>query len=897
MLNVILNCNISITFSYISELKHDLVQFYLERHNTLPLSPLIQGNKASLLEFYVQPAITVVDLNKGLFDRKEHLTYKDVDALEDIFQKRNDKLCRNIFLTASPGAGKTTFLKHLALTWCQAQTKDLTYLSRDEKHMQQFDFVFFISLREARHECEQDAMLKALVISQLDQEYSYTDTFLQEILHKEHCLILMDGLDEWKHPNSSIRACHLGRSDFPHTKVRPKCINLTTSRPWTLNSVRNCSYLIDQRLEVQGLGKESSKMLVDKVLCHLTGYKKLSSHPEQEKQKLFFEMLSSKRLRKFESNPVILMQLLGLWLEGTDPGESQCEIYSNMLELLFRRAEMAKKYRTKGKHQKSLPGCFSRKTHCIRNAKLLVSLGKLAFATLFGADGESVYVFDRFIANGHMQDHDIHRSLEVGLLSQTEMQGKIASDNIQLSFLHKTFQEFFAALSIVAKPEIIREVKTKISHSNETVHNSLQLETLLVFLSGFAPEITSDLTSWLGKETAKDVVTKEYRETIGTMFLESRLPMNDYCSMITNCVMESICNGHTQLKPFHLEDIFVDDQCMDMKYACALKSVIEMNSTHIKSLSIHVMQTIDKDNTNRILHALSIQHIRNLQKLFVWGNIPRVHLQSLLQLSKYTAKCLELWGMQLFSEDIAIISAMNSIESLSFLSILMTHFVFKIFVAHFCQRKKLAQLCLHDIECVDHSKDCSGFSLNLPDQSRLVLLLLDKVNLASIHFNSERLKMCVVEWLPVQGSLKSLLECLSNSETLERFNVGYLRLRNIDLSKFPLDLGRLQNLRTVYFSKVSIESDLLKKIVDHVGSLTSSVTFCMDNFEVTPQETYQQVKKHLGSSEEIKILLDNETGFKQLHIKTIPSDKTLNIAHLSGKIFLIVMCIVVYTLI
>ncbi|XP_060606184.1 uncharacterized protein LOC132758528 [Ruditapes philippinarum] len=882
-----------------SELKHDLVQLYFKRHNTIPLSPLMQDNNASLLDFYVQPAMKVVDLNKGLFDRKEHLMYQDVGGLEDIFQKKNDKICRNIVLTASPGAGKTTFIKHLVLTWCQTQTKDHNHLLKDQKHMQQFDFVFIFSLRDARNECEQDAMIKRIVISQLNREYCYE--FLQEILNKEHCLVLMDDLDEWQHPNSSIRACHFGKSDFPHIKDRPKCINLTTSRPWTLNNIRNYSNLIDKRIEVQGLGKESSKQLVGKVLSHLTFSEKLPSQIEQEKQKHFFKMLSSKRLRNFESTPVILMHLLCLWLEETDPGESRCEIYSNMLELLFRRAEITKSYRKKGKQQMKLPNCFTRNTLCKRNAKLLLSLGNLAFATLFGTNGEAVYVFDRFIANGLMQDHDVQRCLEVGILSQNETIGN-KTDSIQLSFLHKTFQEFFAALMIADKPEMAREVAIRIP--SETFDKYLQLEFLLVFLSGFAPEIASELTTRIGKEIANDAATKEFRETTGTVFLESRLPMNDYCNMISNCVMESISSGHSLFGTFYIEDIFIDDQCMDMKYANALRSVIEMNSKHIKSLSIHVIQTVHEDIPDCILHELNTQEVCNLQKICVRGNIPRVHLQSLLQISRHSAKCLELRGMQQFSEDIVIISAMKNIESLSFLSISMTHSVFEKFMAHFSQRKQLSQLCLNDIKCVDHPKDCPGFSLNISNESNLVWLLLDKVNLTHIRLNAGRLKICAVEWLAIPGFLKSLLDCLSHSENLESFDydgsacqedtealvytissmqgLRYLRLRNIDLKKFHLHLDRLHTLKTVYFSNVSIETVFLQKVTEHFRSLKSSVMFCMDNCDVSPQETYQQIKQRLRLSKEIEILLDEELDFKQLHIKSIPSDKTLNTAQESG---------------
>ncbi|XP_053378860.1 uncharacterized protein LOC123526246 [Mercenaria mercenaria] len=882
-----------------SELKRDLILFYRERHSTLPLSPLIQKNKAPLLDFYVPPAITVVGLDKGLFDEKEYPMYKDVSSLEDIFVKTKGKdLYRNICLTSPPGTGKTSFAKHMALAWCQAHNPEKahdTYFSKtDQEFMRLFEFLFLISLRDARQECDQDAMIKTLVLSQLDQNHLYTDTLLQDVLHKERCLVLMDGLDEWRHPKPASKFCELGKSDFPHTKVRPVCTTLTTSRPWTLNSVRNCGADIDQRLEIQGLGKESSKRLVCKVLAYLN---KKNVHKQNTSDETFFNMLSSKGLQKFESNPVILMQLLCLWYEGTDLGESQCEIYSNMLELLFRRAECTKHFRTKGKQTMKLPNCFARNPLCKKSAKLLLSLGKLAFATLFRGKGESVYVFDRAVAREQLQDQDVQKCLEVGILSQSEEQGKITSENIKLSFLHKTFQEFFAALSIASKNKMTKDDEKCMFEKHDSVRDLLQLDVILVFLSGFAPRITSGLTKQTSEIVANDNVTKEYRANIGTLFLESRVYMNEFCSMITKCVKEGICNKHDDLEMFYIEDIFIDDQCVDKQYALALKCLLDMNATNIRSLSIHVMQTINDGNIKRIMQQLNIRTICNLEKLYVWGNIPRVLLQSLLQLSKHTMRCLELWGMQLFSEDVSIISTMSNIRSLSFLSTPMTHVVLEKMMLHFEHRTQLSQVSLQDIECTDHSETCPGYSLQLSDKSRLSLLLLDKVNLARIHFNAEELRWCIVEWLPIPGALTSLLHCLKNATYLERFDcdgpasledtrelvaavstfetLEYLRLRHVQIDDLSIDFTKLQTVKRVHFCNVTMGSDVLKNVISQVMDLSAPVTVFMDNCKITPLEMYQKLKTQLRSSDKTEVLMEKEDGLECMYFKTIPSDNTL----------------------
>ncbi|XP_045161243.2 uncharacterized protein LOC123526244 isoform X2 [Mercenaria mercenaria] len=430
-----------------TDFKRNLIDFYQERYSTLPLSPLIRKNKAPLLDFYVSPTIYKSDSEKELYGGKEYSVYREIENLEDVFDSKSLHPKKNICLVSPPGTGKTSFVKKIALTWCQAhypaKGKAAYFKAQDLETMKRFQFLFVIFLRDVQLECEEDAMIQTCLIRQLELEYKYDNEFLQNVLHEETCLIILDGLDEWKHPKLSNSFCRQTRSHIPHRKVRSKCTHLSTSRPWILSKVLCENIVIDQHLEMSGLGKSSSKNLIQNVITYLNRH---AVHKEMTTDN-FINMLFSKGLQKFESNPIILMQLLCLWFEGTDPGESQSEIYSNILELLFRRAEQNETYHgQKGKHQKKLPTCFMKAPTCKRNAKTLHSLGKLAFTTLFPRSKESCFVFERALVKEHLEETEVQQCLRSGILCQNDELGKLADERVNVSFLHKTFQEFFCCI-------------------------------------------------------------------------------------------------------------------------------------------------------------------------------------------------------------------------------------------------------------------------------------------------------------------------------------------------------------------------------------------------------------------------------------------------------------------
>ncbi|XP_053378818.1 uncharacterized protein LOC128548329 [Mercenaria mercenaria] len=876
-----------------TDFKRNLIDFYQERHSTLPLSPLIRKNKAPLLDFYVPPKIYKLDLEKELYGGKEYSVSREIENIEDIFDSKSLHPKKNICLVSPPGTGKTSFVKKLALTWCQAhhpvKDKAAYFNTQDLETMKRFQFLFVIFLRDVQLECEEDAMIQICLISQLELEYKYDNEFLQNVLHEETCLIIMDGLDEWKHPKLSNSFCRQTRSNIPHRKVRSKCTHLSTSRPWTLNKVLCENIVIDQHLEMSGLGKSSSNKLIQNVIAYLSRhavYKEMTT-------KNFLKMLDSKGLQKFESNPIILMQLLCLWFEGTDPGESQSEIYSNILELLFKRAEQNETNQgQKGKHKKKLPTCFLNAPTCKRNAKTLHLLGKLAFTTLFPRSKEPSFVFGRSLVKEHLEEKEVQQCLRVGILCQNDELGKLADERVNVSFLHKTFQEFFAALYLTSKRILHKDIETRIFENHASLETILQLETVLIFISGFSPSCMETLVERTKNILARNTIIHQYRTNVYGLFLEKRNYIYDFCHMIVKSAKESICNKQDGLDNFYLEDVIIDKECEDEMYTTALSQVIETNKNNIKSVTIQKEMTIDDKKADSIMAILNLQTLHSIEKLYIWGKIADELLQSLLLNSKVNLKCLELWGMSVSSNDINLISKLDNLEGVSLLGISASHDVLKELMSTFEKHYKLQQVIINNMKCIDHSEFCPGCDLRISEKSLPTLFMVDKVHLTSIHVNAKKLQHCVIEWLDPPSALQSFLQCLKNAHFLERFDyeghtsatdtrflletvsnlthLKYLRLRLVDLNEsYDINITSLKNLKRVHLCNVTMKIEILQHFITQVASIGTSIMVLIDYWNASSPSDYHEIKEWMRSSEAIQIIGGEGEQNGQLHFETL----------------------------
>ena len=158
--------------------------------------------------------------------------------------------------------------------------------------------------------------------------------------------------------------------------------------------------------------------------------------------------------------------------------------------------------------------CLQSQIYCKAHMELLSKLATLAYNTLFTDNKESSLVFDRRIAKKYLTDQQIEMSLAVGILTQEKVIGKISIRQSHISFIHKTFQEYLAALYVALSPGMVTNVEEKIKRVCCSIEKILEMSQIFMFLSGLCPEVMVNFHEHLRQTVSEDSRTKRYRGEI-----------------------------------------------------------------------------------------------------------------------------------------------------------------------------------------------------------------------------------------------------------------------------------------------------------------------------------------------------------------------------------------------
>ncbi|WAR18181.1 hypothetical protein MAR_000019, partial [Mya arenaria] len=163
----------------IEELRNDLHEFNSEMHCTSSISPMIQGKRSKIVDFYVAPSIETISTNRRYSCKGDHISGKgSVSTFREIFNSAEGK-SRYVYVSAKAGAGKTAFCQYVAAIWCALQRNDKEEIQTFKKNnktghfedicvLKEYDFLFFVSLREIRDQlCDVDDMIFQQIVTNL----------------------------------------------------------------------------------------------------------------------------------------------------------------------------------------------------------------------------------------------------------------------------------------------------------------------------------------------------------------------------------------------------------------------------------------------------------------------------------------------------------------------------------------------------------------------------------------------------------------------------------------------------------------------------------------------------------------------------------------------------------
>ncbi|XP_053393115.1 uncharacterized protein LOC128555268 [Mercenaria mercenaria] len=758
------------------------------------------------------PDVVSVEIQRSLGGGREDRL--KVTSLHDVFYKES-KPCREIYLTADAGLGKTAFSKRLILTWCQAKQ----FINNEEKYfkseaistMSEFEFVFLLSLRDYSDECDIDDMIIKQIIPRLAST-SVTISDLETILSKEKCLLILDGLDEWTHP---VSVCKQGRSDIPHRKAR-KCTILTTTRPWKMSVIKLSSCQIEQKLELVGLNETSVQSLKRSVITLLCGKSDIEKHIQD-----FDRAVHDKSISDLEAIPLLLTYLLCLWCDDIDLGRSKSELYCQIIELLMKRT--FEKYpdmqQARESSRSDIPQCVSGHVHCEKLYKLLKALGQLSFETLFSENKENTLVFKLSVAEKYLNPDYLKLSLLSGILTQSKVQEKITIQSPKVSFSHKTMQEYLCALYISCHSD--SDIQKIVLQNCRSLQNILDMSTVFVFISGMNSKIISSISYELMSVISQDEITVEYRSTTSyDMFM--RHPLKDIQDMYISCIKENPDNEDLRLS---CQDVFFGYDFEQEKYFTRLKRLAIHNKNNMESINI---DTLGGPSLHKIVDSCALVEPFNINKLYYYGRGEETVLIKLLNRSGQCVTVISSVQFGSWTSEMSKTLQNNALLQAVYIRLFkMSHDVLNGFLNYIVNRKTMTEIRIENLMCTEHRRSCT-LSLDFRQHSDLRKL--------ELHYTPK------VSQLKVNSQVK------------------YVALWDINLTEMLLP-PEMVNIERVELWFVNMSASSFRDLVKVVEKLSHKVTVKIKRCEMRPETEAENVKQFIRSSQNFRVTEDVGSQF------------------------------------
>ncbi|KAH3789494.1 hypothetical protein DPMN_167675 [Dreissena polymorpha] len=184
-----------------------LIAHYVDTSSNVPLSNLDQSLDKRIVDIYATPKIHRIEIQKDgkRVKREQVLTYEEIFCTDDESNRR-------IYLQGEPGSGKSTFSAKLVHDWSHINQVSSEFPSSsditgfyDVLKIQQFKFLFFVTLRDSRGQTDVSQMIKKQLIDTIFSEDERIEVYKMfvRIMQVEICLVVREGLDEWVPPESS----------------------------------------------------------------------------------------------------------------------------------------------------------------------------------------------------------------------------------------------------------------------------------------------------------------------------------------------------------------------------------------------------------------------------------------------------------------------------------------------------------------------------------------------------------------------------------------------------------------------------------------------------------------------------------------------------------------------
>ncbi|KAH3718566.1 hypothetical protein DPMN_061371 [Dreissena polymorpha] len=515
-----------------------LTKYYSKIFYHVNIFPLGDWAQEKLLDIYMMPNIQLMAKEKWFFKK----TGEQISTYQHIFVSDN-KPNQQIFIQGEAGYGKTTFLAKLVMDWCTITSKQSleTTLLMDDKTssnthhryndfsedltpLQEFKYVFHISLRESVYQVEIAKMINKQIVDSIysskeDRKKAYK--LLNEIMKRERCLVLLDGLDEWIGTGD--------RHNLPKLAgVHSLCVLLITTRHWKLTE-RIPDSQISKLLQLDGVNCEFE------VSRQILGCRKdcKDRNDLDKKQSEFKSYILKYGLLEHVYSPLMLCLIVHLWAKGTELMVSRCEMYSLLLESLFKKAKSET-----SEFQDPPFRCFTETQYIEPNIEHLNRLAEVAFYLLFSDTPKKSLVFTitelKKFNLGKLDKNNF--ALKSGIFSATRKESTFRSSS-SFSFINTSIQEFLAAYHIARNTNLIDDVIFGYLNCHRDAY--LDISQVFIFLCGLNISAANKLSGMMDEHDAasgflpirsysglQNIIMKGYREAVANQQNDIRLKLS-----------------------------------------------------------------------------------------------------------------------------------------------------------------------------------------------------------------------------------------------------------------------------------------------------------------------------------------------------------------------------------
>ncbi|XP_060558009.1 uncharacterized protein LOC132718323 [Ruditapes philippinarum] len=547
------------------ELQGKLIEYYQRHCVKTSMSPLAQEQDSiNIKDIYVPSEIKVIAVNQSAQTSMPEKKY--LQGYHEIF-KTKEQRNKKIYVLGNVGTGKSTFCKMMIENWCKYhmvidEARESTCPENDHEktntesfdpymvykrdddvsQMEHFDFLFFIPLQfmlDYKSDATVD-MIKEL-LKHLTSNAELIDRIFQE--DSERCLIIADSLDEWKPHKEIVRKPHVSYG-IPNGDLAKDATVITLSRPSAKGILNLKISEVDLKLELLGVSSESLKSFIERYIFKANVIEK--SYYD------FIEIMERKRIEHVEQTPLLLQQLLWLYTNGKDLGESVSETYCLVLNTMLGWADHKDTMIDRNESHSDATECMSfRLPEMLQKyprfegkERVLFLCSQTAFEALTSGSIHNIFGQRNLLKIG-LSKGDITALTQVGILSKSNRFDRTEEDT-QYGFIHMSYLEFFAAMFVsmfdnMKVDDKKQKILDKFLCKCKSASDVLQFSNMIKIVCGLCPALISDLSQRVSSIVNKDEDisnsrSKYYENWVFTMSMDHQLlSIQD---LMLNCLKE-----------------------------------------------------------------------------------------------------------------------------------------------------------------------------------------------------------------------------------------------------------------------------------------------------------------------------------------------------------------------